>query len=107
MAERIDDISIEYVEPTSGKQLVKQLDKQVLTRGAWSTIVFRYRDLDQRADEYGPVKYRIGRYRKRGGEFLPQSKFNISSAEQARQLIEILQRWLEQDAGTANEADRE
>lgn len=44
--------------------------------------------------EYGPEKYGIRRYQKRNGEYRQQSKFTISSADQARKIIEILQGWI-------------
>jgi hypothetical protein len=39
-------------------------------------------------------KIRVARYQKRGGKFIPQSKFNISSAKQAKQITNIIQNWL-------------
>lgn len=92
MAETIDELTIEYVE--DGITTTKELDKVVLTRGAWSTILYRYQDWDRRKEEYGPEKYSIRRYQKRNGEFRQQSKFNISSKEQAQQIIEALQNWI-------------
>ena len=90
----IDEITIAYEE--DGVLLVKELDKEILTRGAWTTILFRYRELDRRTGAYGPDKFTIRRYQKRGGHYLPKSKFNISSAKQARQIVETLGRWLEE-----------
>jgi hypothetical protein len=93
MAETIDEISIDWKDET-GQQLVKQVKKEVLTSGAWSTIMFMYQDFDKKAGEFGPRKIRVARYQKRGGKFIPQSKFNISSANQARRITEIIQSWL-------------
>lgn len=92
-AGKAEDISINYEE--DGLLLVRELDKEVLTSGAWATVVFRYQELDRSKGEYGPEKYSIRRYQKRDGQYLPKSKFNISSAAQARKLIEILARWTE------------
>ncbi len=95
MAETIDDLTVEYRE---GDQLtVKELDKIVLTKGAWSTIVFKYQDLNRGTGEYGAEKYTIRRYQKRNGVFRQQSKFNISSRDQAKKIIDALQTWLDQD----------
>ncbi|MGR0482267.1 MAG: hypothetical protein ACTFAL_12940 [Candidatus Electronema sp. V4] len=94
MASELDEITINYEE--EGQLLVKELGKEVLTKGAWTTILFRYQDYDSKKDEYGPEKYTIRRYQKREGQYLAKSKFNISSAEQARKIIETLSRWLEQ-----------
>ncbi len=95
MAETIDEITVNYEE--NGRQVVEELDKEILTRGAWTTILFRYREYNEDKDDFGPEKYTIRRYRKMGGEFRFQSKFNISSAKQARQIVDTLSRWLEEE----------
>ncbi|EGJ48660.1 hypothetical protein V6C53_16680 [Desulfocurvibacter africanus] len=92
MAERIEDITINYEE--DGEQVVKELDKEVLTKGAWTTILFRYQQLDRKTGDWGKTQYSIRRYRKVQGEYRSQSKFNISSADQARKIIETLTLWL-------------
>jgi hypothetical protein len=95
MSETIDDLTIAYSE--DGNETVKELDKQVLTKGAWTTIMFRYQDWDNSKQDYGPVKYSIRRYQKRNNQYWMKSKFNISSEDQARKVIEVLTGWLEQD----------
>lgn len=94
MAETVDELSIEYSE--DGQLLVKQLDKKVLTKGAWSTIMYKYQDFDKKIGDYGKPKFSIRRYQKRNGEYFQKSKFNISSEDQARSLIEALQGWLDE-----------
>ena len=92
MAADIDDISINYEEDEV--LIVKELDRAVLSKGAWTTILFRFQQWDRRKKEYGPDKYTIRRYQKRSGEYIPKSKFNISSPDQARKIIDALQGWL-------------
>ena len=92
MASTVDELTIRYEE--DGIETVKELDKVVLTKGAWSTILYRYQDWDRRKEEYGPEKYSIRRYQKRSGEYQQKSKFNISSKEQAKAIIEALQGWI-------------
>ena len=91
MAETVDELTIRYEE--DGIETVKELDKQVLTKGAWSTIVFRYQEWDPRKQAYSADRYTIRRYQKRNDRFQQKSKFNISSADQARKLIEVLTKW--------------
>ena len=86
MSSTPDEITIEYEE--SGQILIKELDKVILSKGAWTTILFRYQELDAETGEYGPDKYAIRRYQKSGGEYRQKSKFNISSAEQARKIVD-------------------
>ncbi|MFO8240986.1 MAG: hypothetical protein R6T90_08315 [Dissulfuribacterales bacterium] len=92
MAETIDGITVNY-EDESGKQLVKELDKVILTRGNWTTIVFMYQDRDRKTDQFGDPKVTIRRYKKSGNQFRQQSKFNISSKKQALQIADILTKW--------------
>lgn len=92
MASDVEELSVDYSE--DGVQLVKQLDKVVLSKGAWATVLFRYQDWDRQKEEYGPEKYTIRRYQKRNGVYQQKSKFNISSADQARKIIDALQGWI-------------
>lgn len=92
MASDVGELTINYEE--DGQLVVKQLDKTVLTKGAWSTIIYRYQDWNRSKEEYGPDKYSIRRYQKRNGQYQPKSKFNISSADQARKIIAALESWL-------------
>ncbi len=91
MADNIDDISITYEE--DGLVLVKELDKAILSKGAWTTIVFHYQNWDRTKEEYGKDMFTIRRYQKRQGEYIPKSKFNISSIDQAKKIITALQEW--------------
>lgn len=93
MAEHVDDISINYEE--DGVLIVKELDKAVLTKGAWATLMFRYQQWDRKKEDYSPDRYTIRRYRKMHGQYSAQSKFNISSPAQATKIIEVLQGWLD------------
>lgn len=94
MAETIDELTISYTE--DGIETTKELDKVVLSKGAWSTILYRYQDWDRAKEEYGKDKYTIRRYQKRNGEYQQKSKFNISSSDQAKAIIEALQKWIEE-----------
>ncbi len=95
MASTVDELTVEYRE---GEQLVvRELDKAVLSKGAWATVIFRYQDLNRATGEYGPEKYTIRRYQKRNGVYRQQSKFNISSRDQAMRIIEVLQGWVKEE----------
>ncbi len=94
MSAEIDDISINYEEDDI--LIVKQLDKEILSKGAWTTILFRYQDYNRSKKEYGADKYTIRRYQKRNGQYMPKSKFNISSAKQARKIIDALEKWIDE-----------
>ena len=95
MASTVDDLTIDYTE--DDKLIIRQLDKEVLTKGAWSTIVYRFEEWNRAKEEYGPNKYSIRRYQKRNDEYRQKSKFNITNRGQAEKLIAILQRWLDEN----------
>lgn len=88
MAENIDDLTISFYQ--DDRNVVKELKKIVLTRGNWTTIMYLFQELNKKTDEYEAPKVSIRRYQKRGGIYKQQSKFNISSAKQARQIAGIL-----------------
>ena len=91
MVSDIDEVTITYEE--DGVEVVKELDKEILSKGAWATIIFKYQDWDRQKEKYGDEKYTIRRYRKMSGVYRQQSKFNISSKAQAEKIIEALQKW--------------
>ena len=96
MAETIDELTITW-EDDDGVVTTQELDKFVLSKGAWTTIMYLYQDLDRKTGEMGKKKVRIQRYQKRDGEYKPRSKFNISSAKQAKKIMEGLQGWFSDD----------
>lgn len=91
MAETIEDLTVNYEE--EGVLIVKEIDKEVLSKGAWTTILFRYQDYDKNTQEYSADKFTIRRYQKRNGQYQTKSKFNISSVAQAQKIIETLTHW--------------
>jgi hypothetical protein len=93
MAETVEELTISYTD--NGVETVKELDKKILSKGAWATVIFKYQDWNNAKAEYGPDKYSIRRYKKMNGEYRQQSKFNISSKDQAQSIIEALTEWVE------------
>lgn len=92
MSATIDDITISFTE--DGVEKTKELDKHVLSKGAWTTILFRYQEWNNTKQAYGDEKYSIRRYQKRNEQYWQKSKFNISSEDQARKIIDVLTSWL-------------
>lgn len=94
MNETVDDLTLNYEE--DGVLIVKETGKEVLSKGAWATILYRYSDIDRKTGEYGKDKYSIRRYQKQQGEYRQKSKFNISSTEQAKKIISALSSWIDE-----------
>ena len=93
MPSNVNDLTVNYEE--DGVLVMKELDKEILSKGAWATILYRYQQWDRAKNDYSPEKYTIRRYRKMNDEYRQQAKFNISSMDQARKIIDTLQRWID------------
>ena len=91
MAETIEEVSYNYED--EGKLVRKEMKKEVLTKGAWATVMFLYQELDRKTESWGPPKVSIVRFKKSGGVYRKQSSFNISSEKQARQIVEVIEKW--------------
>ena len=91
--ENINDITISYED--EGEILVEELGKVILTRGAWTSILFRYRERDRQTGAMGPPKAALRRYQKHNGLFKKRDAINLS-VESARTLISTLQQWLDE-----------
>ncbi len=94
MASQVEEITINYEE--GGIDIVKELDKVILSKGAWATIIFRYQQWEAAKESYSSDRYTIRRYRKIRGDYMQQSKFNISSPDQAKKIIDALNGWIEE-----------
>lgn len=102
MAETIDEITINWSDE-NGKLVRKQVNKEVLSRGSWTTIMFLYQEIDRKTQDYAAPKISIRRYKKGGTGYREQSKFTITNAKQAYQIIEVLRRWFPEDGSTASD----
>ena len=92
MYSTVDELTVDYEE--NGILKVKEIGKEVLSKGAWATVLFRYQEWQPETDTYGPDRYTIRRYKKMAGEYRQQSKFTISSNDQARRIVDALTRWM-------------
>lgn len=94
----VEDLTVRYEE--EGVVVIDELDKRILSKGAWATVIFLFREWDRKAGDYkAGRKATIRRYRKVSGSFRQQSKFNISSANQGMAIAAILQEWFKDQAG--------
>ena len=93
MAENINDITVAYEE--DGELLVEELEKVILNRGAWTSILFRYRERDRQSGQMGAPKATLRRYQKYQGVFKKRDAINLS-ADTARTLVTTLTAWLDE-----------
>lgn len=94
MSSTVDDLTVNYED--DGVLVVRQTGKEILSKGAWATVMYRYNNLDKSTGKYGKDMYTIRRYQKRNGEYIPKSKFNISSTDQAKKIIAALEGWIKE-----------
>ena len=101
MNSTVEELTINF-QDEAGVLLVKEVAKEVLTKGTWATLMFKYRDLDKASGEYKQPKYSIRRYQKRDGEYRVKSKFTISSPAQAEKICQVLQGWIKNEVNSGD-----
>jgi hypothetical protein len=104
MASSVDDITIRYEE--DGKEIVKELDKKILSKGAWSTIMFLFQNFNKRLGTYDPPRVTIRRFQKKSGNYILRSKFNVSGKKQALKIIDTLNEWYKEQEEPIKEPSR-
>ncbi len=91
MSEAIDQLTVNWEE--EGELRVKELKKHVLSKGAWATLMFLYQEFDKKTSTFREPKITIRRYRKRNDQYVYQSKFNISSEAQGKEIARVIEEW--------------
>lgn len=91
MAETLDELTYNYEE--DGTLVRKELDRAILTKGGWATMMFLFQELDRKAGKFRAPKMAIVRFKKSKGSYRKQSSFNISSEKQARQIVAVFEEW--------------
>lgn len=91
MAETLDELTYNYED--EGVLVRKEIDKVVLTKGSWATVMFLYQELDRASGTFRAPKMAIVRFKKFKGSYRKQSSFNVSSEKQARQITEVFEKW--------------
>ena len=94
MYNTVDELTVNYEEEGILQKSRKWIRK-CSPRARGPRCCSAIRSGSAETDGYGPDKYTIRRYKKSGGEYRQQSKFTISSADQARRIVAALERWLE------------
>lgn len=91
MAETLEELTYNYED--EGVLVRKELDRVVLTKGGWSTLMFLYQELDRASGNWRAPKIAIVRFKKWKGVWRKQSSFNISSVKQAKQITQVFDQW--------------
>ncbi|HET6284496.1 MAG TPA: hypothetical protein VFH73_26305 [Polyangia bacterium] len=99
MAETLEELTYDYED--EGVLVRKEIDRVVLTKGGWATIMFLFQELDRASGKFRAPKMAIVRFKKAKGVYRKQSSFNISSEKQARQIAEVFEQWYPKIAAAA------
>ncbi len=91
MPETLDELTYNYED--EGVLVRKEIDRVVLTKGSWATVMFLFQELDRAKGSFRPPKMAIVRFKKAKGSYRKQSSFNISNEKQARQITEVFEGW--------------
>ena len=91
MAETLVGLTYEYED--EGTLVRKEIDRAVLTKGSWATVMFLFQELDRAKGKFRAPKMAIVRFKKSKGSYRKQSSFNISNEKQARQIVEVFESW--------------
>ena len=105
MAETVEEVSYNYED--EGKLVRKEIKKEILTKGAWATVMFLYQELDRKTEAWGAPKVSIVRFKKANGVYRKQSSFNISSEKQARQIVDVIEKWYAEVGGQGGDGAAE
>jgi hypothetical protein len=90
LATDYDELTIQYEE--DGQVVVEELDKVFLQKGTWTTVLYRFRQINPKTGEWGPTKASIRRYQKTRGYFRKSDAVNISE-KSAPVLVSKLSEW--------------
>lgn len=91
MTKTVDELTVNWHEGTQLK--VREIDKVVLTQGAWVTVAFLYQELDLATQTYRAPKVALRRYKKRGDRYVVDSRFTLTSDKQALDFAAATQAW--------------
>lgn len=88
------DLTVRFEE--DGVLKVEELDKQVLASSPmWATVAFLSRERDPATGEMRAPRVSLRRYKKRGGRFVVDKHFTLTTGAQARALVDVLRGWFD------------
>lgn len=91
MDESLDALTYESEE--DGTLVRKQLDRVILTHGAWATVLFLFQAFDPKSGSFHAPRAAVVRFQKVRGSYRKRSAFTVSNEAQARELVSVFERW--------------
>lgn len=103
MTDQHPELTVRYEE--DGVVVVEELARTVLASSpTWTTIAFLSRERDKVSGVFGGPRVSLRRYKKRGGRFVVDKHFTLTTRAQAAALQAALGTWLG-DGGLASGDD--
>src|SRR6516165_707200 len=91
ISDALDELT--YDQEADGVLVRRQVERVVLARGSWATVMFLFEELDRSTGTYGAPKMAIVRFQRWKGGWRKHSEFNVANAAQADELAAALARW--------------
>lgn len=88
----LDDLDFN-VESDDGQLVRRQLEKVVLSRGVWATVLFLYEDRDRETGAWKSPRMSVVRFQKWKGAYRKHSGFSVTDKQQAQALLDVFERW--------------
>lgn len=100
----VAELTVRYEE--DGVVVVEELAKAVLTTSAtWTTVAYLSRERDKVSGAFAAPRVSLRRYKKRGGRFITDKHFTLTTRTQVMALQEALAAWFAADGHAAHAAD--
>ena len=99
MAETLEELTYDYEE--DGTLVRKEIDRVVLTKGGWATMMFLFQELDLERDAWQPAKVAIVRFQKVRGLWKKHAAWNLAGADEAHAVAAQLGAWFTDDAAAS------
>jgi hypothetical protein len=91
MFDALDELTYDHED--DGVLVRKQLERVVIARGAWATVMFLYEELDRATGSFGAPKIAFVRLKKSRGAYRKHASFTIAGGDETRRLGAILAGW--------------
>jgi hypothetical protein len=91
ISDALDELT--YDREDDGVLVRKQLERVVLARGSWATVLLLFQELDRATGAYGGAKVAVLRFQKWRGGWRKHAAFTLAGEAQARELAAALDRW--------------
>jgi hypothetical protein len=101
--ETLDDLT--YDVEDDGVLARRQLDRVILSRGAWATVMFLYEELDRETGAYRAPKIAVVRFQKWRGVYRKHASLTLADGAEAQAFVATLGAWAPLLAGAADAED--